>query len=261
MSRFFDKTANDRIVCAAGAGSYTTSGPITIACLARPDTGVNTGWMIDWDDGSFERWGLLVSGGQPFVDNDFGGGPAYTAGHWYWIVATKASGTVAPRYHIYDVTAGSAWTHADSSYASVANQPGPVANAIIGGQSFGSASTAWKGSIAVCASWNSVLADATIETTMTLHARDTYTATPKWMVRLNQASVATAVTDDTGGGGDQTSISGTSVDADEPPGFDYSISAPAGITVAVWNGTTEISSTVAVWNGTTEVSATVDSIV
>jgi hypothetical protein len=60
-----------------------------------------------------------------------------------------------------------------------------------------------------------------------------------WAIKLNQASTATSVTDDTGGGGDQTAISGTSVDADDPPGFDYSLSPPVELDGTVTMGATQ----------------------
>jgi len=231
MSRFFNGgTAADRIVCSPGSAAPTTSGPITIAALVRPDNSAGTGWMLDWDDGSFEKWGQLVSGGQFFIDNDFNGGPTYTAGRWYWVISEKANGSVAPRWHVYDFTAN-AWTHVNGGGA-IANQSGTPVNAIIGGQSFGGASTTWRGAIAVGGIWGSLLgSDATIESIFTHSAANMLAAGPAWMVLLNQSSVATAVTDVSGHGGNQTSISGTSVDADDPPGFDYSLTSSVTKTV------------------------------
>jgi hypothetical protein len=50
-----------------------------------------------------------------------------------------------------------------------------------------------------------------------------FNETPSVLWRFNQASVATPVTDVMGSGADQTAITGTTVSADEPPGFSYNI--------------------------------------
>jgi hypothetical protein len=236
MSRFFNGgTAADRITF--GSGLQTTGqGPITLAFLARATASGFTGWMLQGVGGGFAKFGELVSSNALFFENDFGsGGPAVTLNDWAWYVGTKASGSVLPRWHVKNITAGSAWVHSNGS-ANVNDLSGTVDSIIVGGQVGGGASTTWRGQVAACATWNTVLSDLAIEAACTLSAADLAAASPKWGVLLNQSSVATSVTDFTGGGGDQTSISGTAVDASEPPGWSYSLSptaTPNGIAVPV----------------------------
>lgn len=217
--------AADRITVSAG-GATQAQGPVTIAGLVKITSGFSgTGWMLNGDDGSFVKFGLLVSGGPLFYENDFGGGLTPPTGVWVWIVGSKAAGASIPRWHVQNVTSGGAWSHANGA-STVNDLSGNATEMIIGGQSFAGSGTTWRGSIAVLAKWASVLTDLQVQSACTLLASDLLAATPSWMVRLNQASTATAVTDDTGGGGNQTAISGTSVDSDVPPGFDFSLTPP-----------------------------------
>jgi hypothetical protein len=194
--------------------------------------------MINADDGSFVKFGMLTSGGPLFYENDFGsGGPTPPTGVWVWIVGSKAAGASIPRWHVQNVTTGGAWTDANGT-ATVNDLSGAATEIIVGGQSFsGGAGTTWRGSMAVLATWASVLSDTQVHSACTLLASDLIAASPNWMVRLNQASTATSVTDDTGGGGNQTSLSGTSVDSDVPPGFNFSLTTsgafPSGLAIPV----------------------------
>jgi len=122
-----------------------------------------------------------------------------------------------------DITAATPWVHSDDA-SNVSDGSGPITNILVG--SAGVAGNTWRGRIAAVATWDTVLSDGQVEAACTLAASDLFDAGPDWMVRLNQASTATPVSDDTGNGGDQTAISGTAVDADDPPGFDYSLTPP-----------------------------------
>lgn len=236
MSRFFNGgVAADRITCSSGLMT-STQGPITIAALARiTATGV-TAWMVQGAGGGFAKFSTLISSGPLFFENDFGsGGPTIPTNQWCWLVGTKGSGSVPPRWHVLNITAGTAWSHSNGP-ANVNDIGGTTDTIIIGGQLGGGASTTWRGQIAACAVWNSVLSDLAVEAACTLSALDLKNASPKWGVLLNQSSVATPVTDFTGGGGDQTSISGTAVDASEPPGWSYNLTAtviPNGLAIPV----------------------------
>lgn len=229
MSRAFNGgTAADCITFAAGAAP-TQQGPITVAVLAKAAS--LTGWtgnMVKGKQGASNSWALLTTnngGPKLFCENDFGNGVGGLTTSWAWYVYTKASGSAIPRFHVYPI--GGSWTHTDDSN-NVGNNFGPIDTIYVGGDGSGAANQSWRGSIAVVAAWGSVLTDTQIAAAMTLNAADThnYTTPPDWMIRLNQASTATAVTDDMGHGGSQTAISGTSIDADDPPGYNYSLSAP-----------------------------------
>jgi hypothetical protein len=217
-------TAADRIVTSAGL-HRSPQGPITIAGLVKITSGFSgTAWMLDADDGSFVKFGNLVTGGLLYFENDFtAGGPVPPTGAWIWLVGTKGVGNVTPRWHVKNVTTGGAWTHVNGS-GNVNDYTGAPTEITIGGQSFGGgAGTTWRGSMAAVATWRKVLTDLQIEAWCTLAAKDLRLGEPAWGTLLNQVSTATALTDFTGGGGNQTSISGTSVDSDVPPGYDFTL--------------------------------------
>jgi hypothetical protein len=210
----------DRVVTSAGLGT-TGQGPVTIAALVKITSGFSgTGWIIDGDDGSFVKFGILTSGGPLFYENDFGsGGLTPPTGQWVWIVGSKGTGAAIPRWHVKNVTTGGAWAHGDGT-ANVNDLSGAATEIVIGGQSFGGAGTTFRGSMAALARWPRVLTDSEVVAYCTSLAKDLRLSEPDWGVLLNQASTATAVQDFTGGGGNQTSVSGTTVDSDVPPGWD-----------------------------------------
>lgn len=261
MARSFDPAGGaDSITFATPASIPPDQGPITIAVLAQAaDTVAWTGWMVRGYKAGTPILGFLTSnnaGAKLFAENDFGAGVAGRSTAWRWYVMTKASGNVAPRIHVGDPTGTPSWAHTDNT-AGVLDGTGPIDTLVVGGT--GGGSNGWRGPIMVAAMADAVWTDAQIEARCTMAALDLFTAvnaaTKKWMVRLNQASTATTVTDDTGGGGDQTAISGTTVVADLA-GFDYSISGPTGPAATLWNGTAEVPVNLSLWNGTAEVPVT-----
>lgn len=247
MSRSFDPTAGaDSITFSPGAAP-PDQGPITVAVLAKAaSTAGWTGWMISGRT-TGAVWGFLTSnnaGAKLYAENDFGTGVAGLSTSWRWYVMTKATGSALPRIHVWDLS--TAWSHTNNT-SNVADGTGPITTLIVGSNG----TNGWRGSIACIAAWDTVLSDATIEATMTLKASDVLAGSPKWMIRLNQSSTATGVTDDTAGGGNQTAISGTTIDADDPPGFNYSLSAaqsisPTGIAVPAALGQPTIAQSLAV---------------
>lgn len=226
MSRFFNGgTAADSISFSLGAGP-TSDHPVTIAILAHASSATAwTAWLVEGVNGGSGSWAILTSGNVMFAENDFGsGGPALSTG-WCWYVVGKSASTAVPRWHVLDLTAGTGWAHADNS-GSVTSTGVTATGINVGSSTSGNALQTWRGRIAAVATWNSVLSDSAVQAACTVSANDLALAAPSWGVLLNQASTATAVTDFTGGGGNQSAISGTSVDADEPPGWSYTISGP-----------------------------------
>lgn len=226
MSRFFNGgTALDSITFAAGNGP-PDQGPITVAVLARASATNFTGWLLHGhDSGGFAKWSMLLAAtgtAKLFMENDFGAGGPAPGTDWCWLVGTKASGSVLPRWHLKNITTGAPWVHVDGT-ATVPDNTGVSTTLILGNHSGGGAGDSWRGRIAAGATWASVLGDAAVEAACTLSANDLNNAAPGWGVLLNQSSVATPVNDFTGGGGNQIAISGTAVDADEPPGWSYTI--------------------------------------
>lgn len=228
MSRAFNGGTTADCITFSPGGAPTDQGNggtgITVAVLAKASSVAGfTMWAITGRKSGTKVWSILTSnnvGPKLFAENDFSNGVAGLSTSWRWYVMTKASGSAKPRWHIWDLSG--AWSHTDTD-ATVGNNTGAIDEILIG---LDSAGTTWRGSIAVAATFNTVLVDADVEANFTLSAAHLLAATPTWMVRLNQASTATSVTDDTGGGGNQTALSGTTVDADDPPGYDYALSPP-----------------------------------
>lgn len=248
MSRQFDTTGGTDSITFSVGGSPPDQGPITVAVLAKAASVAGfTMWMIAGRKSGTAVWGFLTSnnaGAKLFAENDFGNGVSGLSTSWRWYVMTKAAGSAAPRISVWDLSG--AWAHTDNS-ATVGDGTGAIDTLFLGSQN--GTGNGWRGSIAVAATWASQLSDAQVEAACTLAALDTLNAAPAWMVRLNQASTATTVTDDTGGGGDQSALSGTSVDADDPPGYSYSLAqtvAPNSLSVAVSLGSPTVSQTMTV---------------
>lgn len=225
MSRKFAPSSTDLLTFAPGAAP-PDEGPITVLAIVRAtNVGNFTGWLLQGRKLSAGVWSVLVDSGKFFIENDFGsGGPAHGTG-WLRVLVEKASGNVPPRWHVKDLTNGTAWVHQNGT-ANVGDGSGPIDNILVGGD--GSTSHVWRGEAAVLATWASqpFANDAAVEAFDWDKASAILGAGPGWMVRFNQANVTTAVQDDTGNGGNQTARVGTSVGDDDPPGFDYSLSAP-----------------------------------
>lgn len=238
-------------------GSAPANQNMTIMALVKPVTNItNDHWVAQgYNASNAAAWGLLETSSKFYSESNFGSGngtPVLT--NWMWACFGKGSGSVKPRWHFRNLTAAGAWAHTDDS-ANVADLAGPLTGIVIGGRQPGT--SGFLGSIAAIATFAGSLSDAAIEAAA-VSAATLKAASPNWGVLLNQASTSTAVTDLSGNGATQASISGTSVDADEPPGWSYSLTT--GPTFKVWNGTAEVAATMKVWNGTAEVAAGIDII-
>lgn len=235
MSRAFNGgTTLDMITFGVGAAP-PDQGPITIAVLAKATgVGTNTSYMIQGMNGSTAVWSFLFSnnaGGKMFIEGDFGAGGAGLTTDWAWYVITKAAGSALPRFSSKDVTTGGAWAHANGTF-SVGDGTGPITSIRVGSNN--ALGTTFRGSIAVIGLWDTQLSDADVELACTLAYSDIVTTkAAKWAVKLNQASIATSVTNDAAGGGNQTAISNTAVDVTgtpDPPGYNYTLSSTTPFT-------------------------------
>lgn len=258
MSRSF-AGSSDRIVMTGVTHAPVNEGNITVMALIKPVTNItNDHWILQgYTASNAAAFGMLETGSKFYCEGDFGSGngtPVLT--NWMWACYTKVSGANKPEWYFHNLTAGTAWVHATGS-VTVADQSGPPVGIVIGGRQPGS--SGWQGSIAALATFNSVLTPTAIQNA-SASAAALLAAGPSWGVLLNQAATTTAVTDLSGNGATQASISGTSIDADEPPGWSYALTPP-GPTFKVWNGSSEVSATMKVWNGSAEVAASFSSIV
>lgn len=150
-----------------------------------------------------------------------------SADDWVVVAATKVSGTTTPRFHKLVCSTG-AWTHSAGS-GSFANGTGPGAT--------GYAETSWQGGdlfqgdIAAIGVWSADMSDAQVESLA-------YSLTSWWQVApaavwlLDQSATTQAVPDLTGGGANQSSLTGTTVASSSVPVFGYGASPIVAVSVA-----------------------------
>ena len=146
---------------------------------------------------------------------------------WVMVAVTKATGTVAPRFHKYVLNTG-VWTHQDCASTGANSGTMFTANTIGASNAHDATVGVFDGHILAVGVWNVVLNDAALEAISpaiytnfdALIAGWLATATaPRVLNRLDQASVSTSITDDTGGGSGQNSRNGTTVVTNDDPTF------------------------------------------
>lgn len=257
MSRAFNGT--EQIVVTPSGSVPSNQGNFTIMALIKQVTNItNDHWIVQgYNSSNAGAWDLLETSSKYYNGSNFGGGfGTPVLNKWVWVGYSKASGSVKPQWHFKNLTDSGAWSHTTDA-SNVADQTGPPVKITIGGKQ--SNTTGIIGSIAAIATWGSVVSDVNVES-YCASALALQGSSLAWGVLLNQASTGTAVTDLSGHGATQSSISGTSVDADDPPGWSYSLTPP-GPTVKLWNGTAEVAVTVKLWDGSAEQTVTLSSIV
>jgi hypothetical protein len=225
VSRSFDGSG-DSITFSAGGAAAITNAAFTIAILWSPAI-THAGGLIDGRDGGSARH----LGVNPFSDDnvyvavgaDFRP-TSYAAyiGDWAVLAFTKGAGSSLIRTHLYDYGVGS-WVHANLASA-VGADAATLATILVG--PFDGAQDL-NGNLAAMGFWTgTALADASFEAGSGFQTSlaNWFNLTPSVLWRFDQASIAIPVTDLMSSGADQTAISGTSVSANDPPGFSYSIS-------------------------------------
>jgi hypothetical protein len=219
--REFDGT-DDRIVLDNGAlGSGFASGDHTIMLLAKPTTLTGDECYVAVRDAgnltSMFKSGTLLMWADP--DDFIGvGGLGFVTTDYQVFGWGKTAGTTAVRCH--RSTLGGAYSHGNSAGTGTGAAGTPTQITV------GSNGTAefidmrlgilaiWQGVNLSDGDWESVV-DATAQ----IDALN-----PTVLCEFNQASVGTAVTDLTGGGADQTAITGTTViNGDDPPGWTFGL--------------------------------------
>lgn len=142
-------------------------------------------------------------------------------GAWILLAATKPSGSGAPTGHWKNISSGT-WSHAAGDTVT-ADSIAPT-NFQIGRHS----GNYFNGLVAAAAYYDYALSDTQVESLLTnLKTSDWFNvsgggADPVAAWQLNQASTATSVTDLTGGGADQVTLSGTSVvTGSDPSGWTF----------------------------------------
>ena len=217
--RHLDGT-NDRILCNLGSGAV---GAMTYAAFIK--RGADNAWHhvmgLHTTAGAQNVTALEISGGNNRlnynVDSGSGGVESpitvTVSDGWVVVAVTKATGTATPRFH--KVVPGGSAEHEDAFGTAVNAARTPACWSI--GEWEGTDD--FNGRIAVVAAWNSVLTNGQIEA-LAGSEQAWIDADPDTLLLLDQASTATPVVDLTGGGADETALTGTSViDGDDPPGF------------------------------------------
>jgi hypothetical protein len=225
---------SDELVTGIGAASGMVHG--TVATLVKFNTisGYRDWAMLHTAGGSFV-WtpvGLTDFAAFHMFSNGVSSYPALgpSLGVWYLIVARKATGSNAPRFSVYDLTAGT-WTHASGA----SNLDDSLSPPGAGGQvrfTYQGSGDFFGGRIAARALWSNTLpwsadsaGDAAIEASGLKDSAVNWSKNgPSAFWLFNQESTTTPVDDlSVGGTADQMSISGTTaVAGDDPPGFDFS---------------------------------------
>jgi len=225
-SRSFNSTS-DNITCAVGSLADFRDGNMTVGAIIKltdttdasiiefRDTGNATPLRCSLAHGSTIPFGLQDNAGGQFV----GPPPSLVANVWCIAVITRTAGVL--RAHLYNYNTG-VWSHTSGPTVNGVNE---TLNAVrlgggVGAGDFG----CFGGLIAVGgAQAGTAHSDVNIETLSVglQEWADLFTGNAAvW--RLDQDSTATPVPDIVGGA-DQTAISGTTVVADSPPGFDWEL--------------------------------------
>lgn len=221
MPRHFTGASSESITFSAGNLAALDGGPQTIAAIWYPDTTTTHSLMVALNGSNSGVWNWNpYSDGHLYytVEGAFKDSPAscdYVATEWQLSAVSKADGISAPRFHRYRY-ASQTWAHADNTSIGDATN-GPVASFKLGALT----GSDWlNGDLAIAAVWSRVLSDGELEALPnTLAAWQASTPAALWA--LNQSSTAQSVLDLSGGGADQTAISGTTVSSNQVPGFSY----------------------------------------
>lgn len=224
MSRLFNGSS-DFITFAAGGAANLPTAALSTVFLWRPNA-IDAGGLLDGlDGGAARRIGANTFGNDVFfaVGGGFTSTPYNTyLNQWAILGFTKPAGngqTVRTHLYRYDTLT---WTHTDLG---ALDSNLAIASILVGSFNPGEF---LNGNLAAIGLWTgTALADATFEagTGFQTSLANWFNATPSVLWRFNQASTADPVNDIMASGADQTAITGTTVSAEDPPGFSYNIAA------------------------------------
>ena len=236
--RAFSGANNVGIDVAPGALANHDGGPTTLLFIVKPTAVSNQGLINARESGS-RKWSMNnFSDGLIYYENVGAGfcssntvGWNATDG-WRLLGVTKANGSAVARWHGYKFSIGAAsWVHVNTSSGSVGDASLSTGIDAIG-LGYLDNDEVLNGRLAVAGAWKSVLTDLDIEG-LTASLADWVDLSPDALWPFNQASTSDPVLDITGGGADQVAINGTSVvTGDDPPGFDFSLTADVTATDA-----------------------------
>lgn len=210
---------SSQVVFSVGNAANLGNGAFTLLTLWKPAG--NTSLLNGANSGT-EREGFLLDSQHLFGPADFSSGfGTVPAGDFWWLGFSKPAGAAHYRGHTRDFTTSGAWSHGEAVGAVNHSDPG-TSNQLLVGASPATASS--QGDVAVSAIWTSVLSDVAIEAAATAALADLMAASPQWAARFMQ-SAPTSIQDLTGGGGNETSRTGTITATADPAGYNFSLSS------------------------------------
>lgn len=241
MPRTFDGV-DDNIVLSLGALGFAF-GPGTIAAIVKrsADSTANSQMILHVGVSTGARYGLYISTTNILTlrtDTLSRAAPAgidtcLVADGWLLVAATKAAGTVNRRYHRYEYATG-VWQHATDIGTTQPSSSVPTTNANIG--SDWNPSSFFQGDIAATGACNAEFTDSQIEA-LAYSLPAWFAVQPNGLWLLDQALTTQKVNDRSGGGADESAITGTSVGTSSLPVFSYGAAIQLALEYAVFAGT------------------------
>lgn len=223
MARTFNGTS-DNVLLSLGAANFAF-GPGTIAAVMKSSSDTAAvRVVIGMGDAGATRYLLVLNAGHSIALFSNASQRASTAtilaSHgWVFIAVTKATGSATPQFYkyVYDTDT---WTVAAGS-GTLANSSVPTGRGAIGSTPTSPTPTSYcPADIAAAGVWNVVLADQDVRSLA--YGLSPWRATnPKGLWVLDQDTVGQKVFDLTGGGANESGISGTSVATSAVPVFSY----------------------------------------
>jgi hypothetical protein len=231
---------DDAIVLLPGNVGSASGGPFSFAALIKRQENADNAFVsignayttssASFGHGKLTFWaGNTTSLGVKTAtsDGDNTSGLLWTqADNWVLLVATKASGTVTPRYHKYVLDTDTV-TRDDADIARAATAMASTDRIVFGKDEF---SNRFNCRIAVAAYWDVELSDSQVdELYANLATQDWYDNTagsPLALWDFNQATVADDVLDLMGSGADESAIAGTRV-REDPLVWTYGVTVAA----------------------------------
>lgn len=207
MPRSFNGTS-DRITLAVGANNFT-AGASTFAAIVKSASDTSRRRIMSCNAGGYS----LDKSASDLIEWTDAAAPTLNikvADGWVLVAATKAAGTVAPRFHKYVF---SSRVHSHEAGVATAGDKNGGTNVWIGQSA--AASFFWSGEIAALGIWNAVLTDSQIEA-LAVGLTPWLAVPPTGLWLLDQGSTGQLVNDLTGRGANESSKSGTSVGSSCP---------------------------------------------
>jgi hypothetical protein len=225
MARNFVRASATRIRFTPGALTLTDAGNRTFVGICKRASvggqhsivGLNystdVSAMMQWQD-TTNKLKFSVNGANVFQVSTF---TVPVASNWVLVAAGKTSGTTTPRFHLY-VYDTNTWTHEDAAGTMIDGSGQTTTTVEIG--SIFNGFDSFDGDIALAGIFPSVLTDAQVET-LPFSLMAWLSLSPAGLWLLDQSDTAQNVIDMTGGGANQTAITGTSVSTNSVPIFSY----------------------------------------